>query len=256
MTQPVLFIAHGNPMNALQGNRYTDDWRRFMQDKHRPHAVVCFSAHWYTRGTFVTGNEQPRTLHDFHGFPVSLSNKRYPCPGEPDLAAEICHRSAGTINISLDWGLDHGTWSVLTHLFPDADIPTLQISLDQHKTPADLVELGRSLQWLRDEGVLIIGSGNIAHNIQKWLHDPVGPFEWAKEFDQAVAKALENQDIDTLIHYQNLPGAALSVPTPEHYLPLLPIIGLRRDTDELTMTDYPPDSLESCSMRSFSLSAM
>ncbi len=250
MTQPVLFIGHGNPMNALSGNPYTDDWRSFVQHLHRPHAIVCFSAHWVTRGGYVTGNDYPKTLHDFSGFPQSLSEMRYPCPGAPDLAAQISHRSAGNIDVSLDWGLDHGTWSVLVHLFPEANIPVLQISLDSRNTARDLFALGQSLQWLRDEGVLIIGSGNIAHNIKQWLRNPGGPFDWAKEFDQAVALAIRSNDVETLLNYQQLPGAELAVPTPEHLLPLFPVLGLRRPDDALTMTDYPPTSLENCSMRS------
>lgn len=253
MTQPVLFLAHGNPMNALHSSPFSVDWRAFLADRHPPLAIVCVSAHWYTRGSFVTGNDNPRTLHDFSGFPQSLSDIHYRCPGAPELAAEICHRSGGDIDVAYDWGLDHGSWSLLVHLFPEADVPVLQLSLDRGKSPTELYRQGQSLQWLRDEGVLVIGSGNIVHNIQKWLRDPGGPFDWAQDFDTRIAAALQNDDSDSLIHYSRIPGADLAVPTPEHFLPLLVVAGLRRPTDTLNMTHYPPDSLENCSMRSLCL---
>lgn len=252
MSQPALFLAHGNPMNALHSNQFTDDWCRLAGGA-RPKAIVCVSAHWYTRGSFITANERPATLHDFSGFPRALSEVRYPCPGSPALAAEICQRSAGIIQASLDWGLDHGTWSLLVHLYPDADIPVLQLSLDSAATPESLFQLGQSLQWLRDEEVMMIGSGNIVHNLQRWLHHPDGPFDWARDFDQAIAAALVERDDLALMQYSSLPGAELAVPTPEHFLPLLVIAGLRRPTDQLNMTNYPTNSMEYCSMRSLSL---
>lgn len=251
MTQPALFLAHGTPMNALRGNSFTDDWRRFVAGRHPPRAIVVVSAHWETYGTFITAADHPRTIHDFSGFPHSLSEIQYPCPGLPELAHEIAHRSAGGIDTSVDWGLDHGAWSLLVHLFPEAKIPVLQLSLDKTKSAEDFVALGQSLRWLRDDAVLVIGSGNIVHNIQKWLRDPAGPFDWARAFDRAVANALENRDFDSLIDYPSLPGANLAVPTPEHYLPALVIAGLAAPSDRLQTTEYPPLSLENCSMRSF-----
>ncbi|HCS26358.1 MAG TPA: 4,5-DOPA dioxygenase extradiol [Spongiibacteraceae bacterium] len=256
MSQPALFLGHGTPMNALHSNTFTDDWRGFVKDRHPPRAILCISAHWCTRGSFVTANDYPKTIHDFSGFPQSLSQIHYPCPGAPELAAEISHRSAGEIDLSFDWGLDHGTWSLLVHLYPAADIPVVQLSIDISKSPESLFHTGRSLQWLRDEGVMVIGSGNIVHNIQQWLQHPDAPFEWAQQFDQAVAAALAAEDNKALIHYSSLPGADMAVPTPEHYLPLLAIAGLRRPADQLQMTSYPPATMEQCSMRSLCLSEM
>jgi 4,5-DOPA dioxygenase extradiol len=250
MTQPALFLAHGSPMNALHTNTYTEDWRQFIASRHSPRAIVCISAHWETRGTFVTGNEQPPTIHDFRDFPDSLYKIRYACPGSPSLAAQISHRSAGQIEVAHDWGLDHGSWSLLVHLFPKARIPVLQISLDRDLSPQGLFELGQSLSWLRDEGVLLIGSGNIVHNIQQWLHNPNGPFDWARAFDTAIADALQSGDNERLVNYRELSGAALSVPTPEHFHPLLVIAGARQPGDRLEMTHYTPFSIEQCSMRS------
>lgn len=256
MTQPALFLAHGNPMNALGANRFTDDWRSFIKGQHKPRAILCVSAHWCTRGHFVTANDYPKTIHDFSGFPQTLHEMKYPCPGAPELAAKISHRSAGNIDLSFDWGLDHGCWSLLVHLYPAADVPVLQLSIDTSESPEALFQLGESLQWLRDEGVIVIGSGNIAHNIQQWLHHPEAPFDWAREFDTAVADALTAVNNKTLIQFHTLPGAAMAVPTPEHFLPLLLIAGLRRPNDQLLMTNYPPDSMQNCSMRSLRLSKL
>ncbi len=255
MTQPALFLAHGSPMNALHTNTYTQDWRKFIVNRRSPRAIVCISAHWETRGTFVTGNDQPPTLHDFRDFPASLYKIRYPCPGNPSLAAQISRRSAGKIEVAHDWGLDHGSWSLLVHLFPEARIPVLQISLDRDLSPKGFFELGQSLSWLRDEGVMLIGSGNIVHNIKQWLHDPKGPHDWAKSFDKAVAEALLQRNFQAITDYSKLPGAALSVPSAEHYVPLLCIAGAARTDDQLSMTNYPPLSLEHCSMRSLSFHA-
>ncbi|MFT5577059.1 MAG: 4,5-DOPA dioxygenase extradiol [Bermanella sp.] len=223
-------------MNALRANRYTDDWRRFIKGCHPPRAIVCISAHWCTRGHFVKANDYPKTLHDFSGFPQTLHELKYPCPGAPELAAKISHRSAGSIDLSFEWGLDHGCWSLLVHMYPAADIPVVQLSIDTRDSPEALFQLGQSLQWLRDESVMVIGSGNITHNIQQWLENPEGPCGWARDFDQAVADALSRNDSDALINYTELPGAEHSVPTPEHYLPLLAIAGLRRSDDALKMT--------------------
>ncbi|WP_372759077.1 dioxygenase [Litorivivens sp.] len=251
MTQPVLFLAHGTPMNALRGNQFTDDWRRFIADRHPPRAILVISAHWETFGTFITASDHPRTIHDFSGFPQSLSEIRYPCPGEPELANHICHHSSGDIEPNSDRGLDHGVWSILVHLFPNANIPVLQLSLDRGKSPAEFLALGRSLRWLRDDAVLVIGSGNMVHNIRQWMRDPGGPFDWARAFDRAATNALENRDFTALANYTTLPGAELAVPTPEHFLPALVIAGMSAPSDKLQMTEYPPISLENCSMRSF-----
>ena len=253
MSQPAVFLAHGSPMNALHKTPFVDDWQQFLPAT-APRAILCVSAHWETAGTFITANPAPPTIHDFSGFPRALYQLQYPCPGAPELAAHICERH-NNIQPSLDWGLDHGAWSLLLHLYPDADIPVLQLSLDKHSSPQQIVELGQSLQWLRDEGVLLLGSGNIVHNIQQWLQNPNGPFDWAQTFDEAVADALSQRDFKTIAHYPALPGANLAVPSAEHYLPLLFIAGASRRDDQLRMTNYPALSIEHCSMRSLSFSS-
>ncbi|MBB3046182.1 4,5-DOPA dioxygenase extradiol [Litorivivens lipolytica] len=248
MIQPALFLAHGNPLNALNNTPFVNDWRSFLP-KEKPLAILCVSAHWETLGTFVTANVAPKTIHDFSGFPPALYNIQYPCPGAPELAANICERSP-EIQPTLDWGLDHGSWSLLLHLYPDADIPVLQMSLDRQRSPQQIFELGRSLACLRDEGVLLMGSGNIVHNIRQWLQNPNGAFDWAESFDRAVSTALMQGDIESLINYQSLPEADMAVPSAEHYLPLLFVLGAAREGDQLNTTDYPPLSIEHCSMRS------
>lgn len=250
-TMPALFLAHGTPMNALERNEFTDDWHRLAAGVPRPRAILCVSAHWCTRGTFVTANERPPTIHDFRGFPEELFAARYPCPGDPPLAEEIAGMiTTTTVRPTTEWGLDHGAWSVLVHLFPDADIPVLQLSLDLSR-PADFhYSLGNELDALRDRRVLVIGSGNIVHNIGKWMRDPEGPFDWARDFDRTIARALAAGDDETLIHYQRAPGAAEAVPTAEHYLPLLYIAGMRRDGEAVSTSSFSPDSLGHCSMRS------
>ncbi len=249
--QPALFLAHGTPMNALAPNAFSEDWQRLCAGIERPRAILCISAHWCTRGTFVTANQQPPTIHDFGGFPQPLFDVRYPCPGDPALATSIAKQLAPTtIGLSNDWGLDHGSWSLLVHLFPEADIPVLQLSLDLTQAPRFHYELGKALGYLREEGVLVIGSGNIVHNIAKWIHNPGGPFDWAREFDQRIARALSEGDIDTVIDYHKLPHADDAVPTVEHYLPLLYIAAMQRPGEPLTMSDFAPESLEHCSMRS------
>lgn len=248
---PSLFLAHGTPMNALSDTPFSRDWQKLATAATTPTAILCISAHWCTRGTFVTANSRPPTIHDFRGFPQALFDVQYSCPGHPQLAEKIAASvDCASVQASQDWGLDHGSWSLLVHLFPEANIPVLQLSLDLSQPPEFHFQLGKELAWLRDEGVLVIGSGNIVHNIAKWMSDPNGPFDWARDFDQRIAQALRDGDDDTLIHYQRLPCAADAVPTAEHYLPLLYIAGMRRPGDKLTMSDFPPTSLEQCSMRS------
>lgn len=250
MAQPIVFLAHGTPMNALINTQFSHDWKSFLENYSHPRAIMCMSAHWLTRGTFVTVNDAPETIHDFHGFPAELYKIQYRCSGYPDLAAHISHQSGGKIDTTHRWGLDHGCWSLLRHLYPEADVPTMQISINQDFSPLEIYELGVSLQYLRDEGVLLIGSGNIVHNIQKWRAQHVGNLDWAREFDQAIASALLKNDVDTILNYTALPHAAEAVPTPEHFLPLVFILGLRRESDKLEMTHYPDDDLESICMRS------
>ena len=235
---PAVFIGHGSPMNALGGNLFTDAWRSLGRSLPRPRAILSVSAHWYTHGTQVTGNQTPPTIHDFSGFPRPLYELEYPAPGDPDLAARLVQQLAPLpVSVSNDWGLDHGTWSVLVHLYPEADVPIVQLSIDARQPPSFHHALGRQLAPLRDAGILIFGSGNIVHNLARadWGH-ALAPPPWALEFDARVRGLVLTDDHARLVEYADLgPGASLSVPTPEHYLPLLYVLGTRRPGDTATI---------------------
>ncbi|MBP5993606.1 MAG: 4,5-DOPA dioxygenase extradiol [Candidatus Moranbacteria bacterium] len=226
---PVLFIGHGSPDNAFEDNDFTREWRRLAITLPKPKAILAISAHWVTEGaTLVTGMAQPETIHDFYGFPESYSAFRYPAPGAPEFAARIRERIT-TVPVRLDdsWGLDHGTWSILTHLYPQADVPVIQMSIDSRLSAQEHWLLGQEISVLRDEGVLILGSGNIVHHLGmiRWGGEP---YEWATEFDATVRQTLRHQDAPALIRYPELKHASLAIPTSEHYLPLLYIIGASR----------------------------
>ena len=238
-TMPAIFLGHGSPMNALGGTVYSDRWREIGADLPRPAAVLCVSAHWYVRGTQVTAMPDPRTIHDFGGFPPELFAVQYPAPGDPSLAQHVRDLLA-PVPVGLDegeWGLDHGTWSVLVHVFPEADVPVVQLSIDRTLSAKAHLDLARRLAPLRDEGVLVVGSGNIVHNLRAmdWgLGDGEG-FDWATRFDARVRELIEAGDDAALADYENLGGdAALSIPTPEHYLPLLYVCALRRRGEAVT----------------------
>ena len=225
---PAVFFGHGSPMNALENNRYTDAWRTIGRTVPRPKAILAVSAHWYTNDTAVTAMEKPRTIHDFGRFPQALFDVQYPAPGDSALAARV--RDLLTpVNVHLDqsWGLDHGTWSVLVHAFPDADVPIVQLSIDATQPAQFNYELGKRLAPLRDESVLIIGSGDVAHNLGviNW-NAGAAPFDWATRFNDRVRDCLKRRDHGPLIAYGEFgEDARLSIPTPEHYLPLLYCIG-------------------------------
>jgi len=225
---PAVFVGHGNPMNALQRNPYTEAWRQFGQRIAHPDTILVISAHWYTRGTAVTAMAQPPTLHDFGGFPQALFGVQYPAPGAPALAERIRDLLAPLeVRLDRNWGLDHGAWSVLVHLFPAADVPVVQLALDATQPARFHYELGQRLRPLREQGVLIIGSGNVVHNLRRahW-DDRAAPYDWAAGFNQQVRDLLLRGDHAPLVEYEQLgAAAALSVPTPEHYLPLLYVIG-------------------------------
>jgi 4,5-DOPA dioxygenase extradiol len=236
---PALFIGHGNPMNALDDNAYTSGWRAIGQSIPRPRAVVCVSAHWYIEGTRVTAMEHPRTIHDFGGFPRQLYEVQYPAPGDPVLAARVAELLKPTDVIQDDdsWGLDHGTWSVLVHIFPDADVPVIQLSIDETEPASAHYELGRRLSALREEGILIVGSGNIVHNLHTyaWGRHGVEPFDWSRRFETEARRLLAEREHQPLIDYESLgPDAKLSIPTPEHYLPLLYVVAGCRGDEQLT----------------------
>ncbi len=227
-TMPALFVGHGNPLNALAHNVYTESWRQVGQRIPRPNAILVISAHWYTRGTAVTVMAQPPTLHDFGGFPQALFDIQYPAPGAPALAGQIRDLLAPMeVRLDRDWGLDHGAWSVLVHMFPEADVPVVQLAIDATQPASFHYQLGQRLRPLREQGVLILGSGNVVHNLRRAHWDEHAmPYDWAVDFNQQVRDLLLRGDHAPLIGYEQFGAAAtLSVPTPEHYLPLLYVIG-------------------------------
>lgn len=217
---PTLFLGHGSPMNAIEDNAYTEAIAAFAAEVGRPEAIVCVSAHYMTRGVSVTGAAHPRTIHDFYGFPAELYAVDYPAPGDPALA----EKTAALLGADVDgeWGFDHGCWSPIRRMWPEADVPVVEVSLDLTLHPRKHYELGAALAPLRDEGVLIVGSGNIVHNLGAidWAH-PTGGYDWNAQFDGAVAAALAVRDDDVLVDFADLPGARRSVPSLDHYLPLL-----------------------------------
>jgi 4,5-DOPA dioxygenase extradiol len=235
---PVIFFGHGNPMNALSKNVYTDGWVSVGRSIPRPKAVLVVSAHWYIPACAVTANLVNRTIHDFGGFPKELYQVKYPAPGSPELARHVGDLLApGSVKLDGSWGLDHGTWAVLTHVFPNADIPVVQLSMDQTQPPMLHYQMGKRLTSLREEGVLVIGSGNVVHNLSTyaWGSRAVHPFDWAMRFEENVRELLLTGDDASLVAYESLGrDAMLSVPTPEHYLPLLYVLGLRKKADRIS----------------------
>lgn len=243
MRMPAIFFGHGNPMNALQSNAWTQGWRALGDSMPRPRAILCISAHWYLPGTLVTTMQQPRTIHDFGGFPRPLYEVQYPAPGDPALFPRIRELVAEAAP-DTQWGLDHGTWSVLVHVFPDADVPVVQLSIDETQPASFHYELGQRLAPLRDEGVLVIGSGNLVHNLHTYAwgkHDPE-PFDWAVRFEAMARDQITRGEHAPLINYETLGrDAQLSAPTPDHYLPLLYILGTQQENDRVS---YPVEGVD------------
>lgn len=236
---PTIFFGHGNPLNAVRQNSYTEGWAALGSSLPRPQAILCISAHWYVPVTAVTAMPAPRTIHDFGGFPPELYQVQYPAPGSPELATRVRNLLAPVV-VELDhgnWGLDHGTWSVLCHVFPQADVPVVQLSIDETQPPEFHYELAQQLAPLRDEGILVIGSGNIVHNLHTyaWGQREVEPFDWAVRFERLARSFIIDGKDAQLAGYDSLGrDALLSVPTPEHYLPLIYILGTRRPDDQVT----------------------
>lgn len=231
---PVLFVGHGNPMNAVEENEFSNTWIEIGKTLPVPRAILCISAHWQTKGTKVTAMEKPKTIHDFYGFPKELFDKQYAAPGSPLFAKETQRLIKRTsVELDYEWGLDHGCWSVLSRLFPAAEIPVYQLSLDYTQPPQYHYKLSKELSELRKKGVLIIGSGNIVHNLgmMQWNNSV---YDWAKEFDEQIKNCIQRGDHQSVIHYEKLGASAkLAVPTNEHYLPLLYSLALQDSKDPL-----------------------
>ena len=235
---PTIFFGHGNPMNALYQNDWTESWARIGREIPRPKAILCISAHWFIPETAVTVVERPRTIHDFGGFPPELFEFQYPAEGSPELADRVCRLLKPTdVKMDKRWGLDHGTWSVLCHVYPEADIPVVQLSIDETQPAEFHYGLALRLAPLRDEGVLICGSGNLVHNLHTyaWGRHVPEPLDWALRFETTAREMILNGNHEPLIDYELLgKDALLSAPTPEHYLPLLYILALQRDDEKVS----------------------
>ncbi len=227
-SMPVLFVGHGSPMNAIEENEFSLAWRKAAIEIPAPTAILCVSAHWETRGTQVTAMEKPRTIHDFYGFPQELFAKQYPAPGSPQLAERVIGLVKGSqVTADTSWGLDHGTWSVLCRMYPEANVPVLQLSLDRTVEAEAHYQLGKELSALRREGVLIVGSGNIVHNLRMMVWEDTA-FDWAIEYDGKVRDWILQGDHAPIIHYEKSGRPAmLAVNSAEHYLPLLYVLGLQ-----------------------------
>jgi 4,5-DOPA dioxygenase extradiol len=232
-------------MNALMTNGYTEAWQRIGQETPRPKAILAISAHWYVPGTGVTVSTAPRTIHDFGGFPRALFEVRYPAPGDPDLARRVQTLLAPLpVNLDDSWGLDHGTWSVLRHVYPDADVPIVQLSIDETQPAPFHFEIGRRLAPLREEGVLIVGSGNLVHNLETyaWGRHMPDPYDWAIRFETEAKEMMVAGEYKPLIAYEKLGREALlSVPTPDHYLPLLYVLAARQNGEVIT---FPVEGID------------
>ena len=246
---PTLFVGHGSPMVTLDDNTYTKGWRSLGESLPRPRAILCVSAHWYLPQTLVTGNDRPRTIHDFGGFPKPLFDIQYPAPGDPALALDVAKLLSPTV-VALDneWGLDHGTWTVLRHIYPEADIPVIQLSLNRSQDTAWHFELARRLRPLRDDNVLIVGSGNLVHNLRRydWSGSRVESFEWAERFESVARERMLAADFEPLVNYKKQgTDAMMAVPTPDHYLPLIYVLAQHHVGDCIT---FPVEGFDGGSM--------
>jgi 4,5-DOPA dioxygenase extradiol len=238
---PVLFLGHGSPMNAIEENEFTAGWREAGKTIPKPNAILCISAHWETRGTYVTVMEQPRTIHDFGGFPQELFNVQYPAPGSPQLAKDVRDMvKKADVKSDEKWGLDHGCWSVVKHLYQNADVPIVQMSLDYCQSPQFHYDLGRELAPLRNKGILIVGSGNIVHNLRMVAWDKLEKagygYDWAIEVNDKIKQLILSGDHKPLINYELLGEAFnMAVPTPEHYLPMLYVLALKEENETVSL---------------------
>ena len=251
---PALFIGHGSPMQAIEPSRYSAAWQQLGRSLPRPRAILAVSAHWYTQGTGVTVAAQPQTIHDFYGFPAPMYQLRYPARGDASLAAQVQAQLAPTaVQADSEWGLDHGSWVVLQYMYPQADIPTVQLSIDATLSPRQHYQLGGKLRALRAQGVLLLGSGNVVHNLRVMQRSASAPAPaWATQFNAALRAAVLANDHESLIEFHRLGGSAsagerpgsaarLSVPTPEHYLPLLYVLGAQAEGEPVSI---PVDGID------------
>jgi 4,5-DOPA dioxygenase extradiol len=247
---PVLFVGHGSPMNAVEVNDYTKNWVKVAQLLPKPKAILAISAHWYTAGTRITDAANPKTVYDMYGFPEELYKIEYKAPGAPDMA----HITKGLIHkeviIDNSWGYDHGTWSVLHQMYPEADIPVYQMSVDRNADAETHYRIGMELKALREKGVLIFGSGNVVHNLQKLNWDMAGGYPWAEEFDQYIKEKIVQKEHEDVVHYEKAGTSSQSAfPTPEHFYPLLYVLGAVEGNDHLTILN------EDCMMGSLSMTS-
>ena len=238
---PVLFLGHGSPMNAIEENEFVEGWRNIGKSLPKPNAILCVSAHWETRGTYVTAMENPKTIHDFGGFPKELFEVQYKAPGSPDLANKVKNLIKKTeAGLDEKWGLDHGCWSVVKHLYPEADVPVIQLSLDYYKSPQNHYDLAKELISLRNKGVLIIGSGNMVHNLSlvNWekFDEPGFSYDWAIEANEKIKEFILSNDHKSLINYKSQGSAfTLAIPSPEHFLPLLYSLSLKEADETVSL---------------------
>lgn len=250
---PVIFFGHGNPMNALADNEYTRAWRNICASIPRPRAVLCISAHWYVPHTAVTAMSTPRTIHDFGGFPRELFEFEYPAPGSIDVATEVRDLLGPTVQLDDTWGLDHGAWSVLCHCYADADVPIVQLSINETLPAQAHYQIGSALAPLRDQGILIVGSGNLVHNLHAygWGRRVIEPYDWAVRFESQARAWMQAGQHQPLIDYETLGrDAALSAPTPEHYLPLLYVLGAQQPEDQVS---FPVEGVDGGSISMLSV---
>lgn len=251
---PALFLGHGNPMNALLSNEYTESWRKLALELPRPRAIVAVSAHWYQAGSRVGPQAQPRTLHDFGGFPPALFAVQYPAPGAPELARRVAALLAPTpVELDESWGIDHGTWSLLVHMYPEADVPVIQLGIDETLPASGHFALAQKLRALRSEGVLVLGSGNVVHNLHAygWGRKQVDPYDWGLRFEQTLRAAIVAGEFERVVGYEQLgKDAALSAPTPEHFLPLLYVLALHQAGEPVS---FPSEGFDGGSISMLSL---
>lgn len=255
---PIIFVGHGSPMNAIEDNDYTRGWQSMSGRIPKPEAILCVSAHWYTKGTRLMNEEKPKTIYDMYGFPRKLYEVTYNSPGSPFLAERVKEMITRESTYDNSWGIDHGTWAVLVHMYPQRDIPVFQISIDYDAPPPVHYRIGQEISSLRDQGVLILGSGNIVHNLRlvDW-HRPNEGFDWAYEFDEYIYENILNRRHEDIVNYQRAGvSARLAVPTPDHFYPLLYVLGASDEKDtvsvynksgelgSLTMTSYIWESKE------------